>query len=175
MNPADTFPVNIAKTKGKKSRFDQTIRNLIVLANTIGYKQIIVINSFSYIEGNGKNANDYYENNKLNNKSFELNSDFIKAILNQSNEILVACGDRVKPKLYSHYFEIIKEIKTNCSDTKILTYAKEDIEDCTAFTKKHRPRHLSLQSPKNKKQYDIAISEKKLYEIDILDNGFKLL
>ena len=71
MNPANTFPADIAKTKGIKARFDQTIRNLIILANAIGYKQIIVLNTFPYIEGSGEKANDYYDCN-INSEKFRI-------------------------------------------------------------------------------------------------------
>ncbi len=171
MNPANTFPADIAKTKGKKARFDQTIRNLIVLANAIGYKQIIVLNTFPYIEGSSEKANDYYDCN-INSEKFKTNKNlnrfFIEEILNNCDEILVACGD-IKNDLYKEYFSIINKAKENI---KIYTYAKNDVENCSALTKKGRPRHLSLQSSENKIQYEKALLDKELCKIKIVDDSY---
>lgn len=158
MNPSNTFPLEIAKTKGIKSRFDQTIRNLIRLASVKGYSQIVVLNTFPFIEGNSTEANKYAQNNK------QLNSDFIETVLNNSSEILVACGDNVKSGLYTEYFNIIAGLKDN---VKLYTYTQ-------SFTAKGRPRHLSLQSKANRILYEIALSNNELYELDIVDNHFIL-
>ncbi|MBR6098616.1 DUF1643 domain-containing protein [bacterium] len=173
VNPANTFPADIVKKKNLKSRFDQTIRNLIVLANAIGYSQIIVINTFPYIESNSKVANEYYKKNKSNNEFFKLNFELVEKILNSSNEILVACGDSIDSNLYSDYFEIIKKIKKNNINTKLFTYAKQDTQDCKALVN-GKPRHLNLQAANNRKQYNKALADKKLCELDIIDNCFQL-
>lgn len=171
MNPSNTFPADVDNKKNMKSRFDQTIRNLIVLANALNYRQTIVLNVFSYIEGNSKQANEYCDTNK-SKKIFEqnkkLNFKFTEKILSDSTDILVACGDNVKPELYSEYFKIIKRIKDKQQDkVSLYTYTKE-------LTSNHRPRHLSLQAPQNRILYNQAVSDKKLYELEIADNEFKL-
>jgi len=168
MNPSNTFPVDVINKKNVKSRFDQTIRNLIVLANALKYRQVIVLNTFSYIESNSKEANEYCKSNNFLKKDKELNSKFIREVLSSSTDILVACGDNVKSELYSEYFSIIKEIKDKKKEKITLyTYTKE-------LTSKQRPRHLSLQAPQNRTLYNKAVESKKLYELVIADKCFKL-
>lgn len=170
MNPSNTFPPDIAKTKKTKkgqkvkSRYDQTIRNLIRLAYVKGYSQIVVLNTFPFIEGNSTNANKYAQKNK------KLNSDFIEKVLNNSFEILVACGDNVKSDLYIEYFNIITGLKDNA---KLYTYTRGN-NKLSALTKNSRPRHLSLQSKANRILYEIALSNNELYELDIVNNHFIL-
>ena len=110
MNPSKTFPKGLNNCK--KSRFDQTIRNLIILANELKFNQVIVLNSFPYICGNSNKANEHYMKEK------ELNLEFIDKIIQSSSNLLIACGDKVKPDLYKEHFNIIKILKA----TTILTF-----------------------------------------------------
>lgn len=161
MNPSTTLPPNIAKRKNKKSRFDQTIRNLIRLAHAKDYSQVIILNTFPYIESDSKKANEYYKKYK----PFEKNVEFVEKILANSRKVLIACGDKVETNLYDDYIKIIANIK---GKTKLYTYTTE-------FTKiGKRPRHLSLQSEANRKLYEIALTNKELFELDIVDNNFIL-
>lgn len=164
MNPSKTFPTNIAEKRKIKSRFDQTIRNLIRLAGVNGFGQVIVLNTFPFIEGNSTEANKYAHRNK------KLNSDFIEKVLNDSTEILVACGDNVEEELYNEYFKIITNIKGN---QILYTYTCGN-NKFSGLTTKGRPRHLSLQSESNRVLYNNALRNKKLFELDIEKNYFIL-
>lgn len=172
MNPANTFPPEIAKMKNVKPRFDQTIRNLIMLANAVGYKHVIVLNAFPYIEGDSTRANKYYKKHKDDTDFQEkqnLNFAIVKTIMEKNKELLVACGDSVSDELYKKYLGIIKA--NNNKSLTLYAYANEDIkkdtESYTALTAKGRPRHLSTQSKYNREHYILAIKNKKLYELKI--------
>ena len=157
MNPSNTFAKGLNGTK--KSKFDQTIRNIIKFVSDFGYGHLIVLNAFSLICGNGKSAKEKKKKNK-NSQEEKLNREFIENILKTdiSKELLVACGDGVPADLYEYYFDLIEK---NANNLKILTYAKE-------LTKNHRPRHFSLQSSKNREFYN----KRELYELEIKDNEF---
>ena len=176
MNPSNTFPTEIATMKGIKSRFDQTIRNLIRLAYKKGFAQVIVLNTFPFIEGNSAEANKYYKEHKsevsfIHNQN--INAKFIDTVFNNSTNLLVACGDNVNSELYSEYFEKIKKFKgKKQSKLTLYTYAQTKIKDnkgkdINPLTIKKRPRHLSLQSESNRTLYNRALQNNKLYELDI--------
>lgn len=144
MNPSNTFP----KVGNNKPKFDQTIRNLIILANAMRYSQIIILNAFATIRGNSKEANAHY---KKNSKMDKLNKEFISKIcaLEDCKDLLVACGDNVKTELYEHYIALLKQ---NRDTIKFWTYSNK-------LTAKKRPRHLSLQHKSNRCLFNMFIEK----------------
>ena len=152
MNPSKTYPSN----GDNKSRFDQTIRNLIILGYKMGYSQIVVLNSFVTILGNGNKAVEYYKNSYQNSQQDRLNKKFISAILKnkECQDLLAACGDKVHKNLYNYYIDLIKG--NNISPW------------CYAYTKNQRPRHLSLQSAENRKAFNSFLSNFKKIPLKIV-------
>ena len=164
MNPSNTFPKGINNTK--KTRFDQTIRNIIKLVNKLGYRQLIILNSFPYICSNGKEAEEYYKRAyKENSEEDKINKTIIDYVLSISNELLIACGDGVSAKLYQYYCELIQKYKIK-NELVLLTYAEK-----FTITKK-RPRHFSLQSEENRNLYNYALENKLLWQLTIENNKF---
>lgn len=162
MNPSNTFPKDIAKQKKCKPGFDQTIRNLITFANEKEYNQIVVLNTFPYIESDSKKANKHYKDNK-NEKPNKLNKKFVEKIINNSKEVLVAYGSNIDEDLHNEYLELLKNIKKEKKDIKLYTYASELTKG-----RSPRPRHFSQQSYNNIKNpalYELKIVEKYQYQI----------
>lgn len=162
MNPSNTYPKGMNNTKN--SKFDSTIRNAIKLAYTLEYSNVVILNSFSYIESDSKKANEYYKNNTTEN---EINKNFIKKLLKteQNTDLLVACGDKVKKELYDNYIKIIND---NIKHLNIKTYAKK-------LTADGRPRHLSTQSSINRELFNETLKNKKLYSLEIKGDKFKII
>ena len=120
-----------------------------------------MLNSFPYICGNSNKANEHYMKEK------ELNLEFIDKIIQSSSNLLIACGDKVKPDLYKEHFNIIKNIKSNYN-INLYTYSQK-------LTKEQkRPRHLNLQAQSNKGFYDNALKYRVLYELKISNNSFEI-
>lgn len=159
MNPSNTFPKDIAKQKKCKPGFDQTIRNLITFANEKEYNQIVVLNTFPYIESDSKEANKHYKDNK-NEKPNKLNKKFVEKIINNSKEVLVTYGSSIDNELHNRYLKLLKNIIKDKKDIKLYTYAQE-------LTKNGRPRHLSLQSYNN-------VQNKGLYELKIVEDKYQV-
>ena len=166
MNPSNSFPKDIAEKKKYKPGFDQTIRNLINFANKQKYNQVEVLNTFSHIESNGKDAKKYYKTTYKGSCEDKLNYNIIEKIINNSKEVLVAYGSNIDEGLHNKYLELLKKIKKEKKekkekkDIKLYTYAQE-------LTKNGRPRHLSLQSYNN-------VQNKRLYELKIVEDKYQV-
>ena len=148
MNPSKTFPAH----NTENGKFDQTIRNLIILGNKLNYSHIIVLNAFAVIQGNSKTATEYYKSSYRNSPTDKLNRTFINKLLKNDNfkDLLLACGDKIDSELYSFYVDIIRE-----NDVTPWGYS---------LTKKQRPRHLSLQSFQNRTAfYNFLKNPAKIY------------
>lgn len=170
MNPSNTFPKNIAKQKKCKPGFDQTIRNLIEFLIKIvnqknankKYNQVVVLNTFPYIESNSNEANKNCKNNELNeifiNEEF-INKEFIKEIINKSKEVLVAYGSCVKKELHKECLKLLKDR----NDLTLYTYAKNLTKN------KNRPRHLSPRSYNRVKDED-----KGLFKLEIVEDKYQI-
>lgn len=156
MNPSNTFPKDIAEKKSCKPGFDQTIRNLITFANEKEYNQIVVLNTFPYIESNSNTANKNCKNNELNKK-------FIEKIINNSKEVLVAYGSNIDEDLHNEYLELLKKIKKEKKDIKLYTYTKNLTKN------KNRPRHLSSRSYNRVKDED-----KGLFKLEIVEDKYQI-
>lgn len=138
MNPSNTFP---------DKSIDSTIQNVIRVAYAIKeFKKVVILNSFSKICGNGEEAKKYFKRleNESNHKDVHVqfekkNKDFVTTILNDVDEILIACGDGVSEEQYQSYL-------TQLKDKKIWTYAN-------SLTLNSRPRHLSIRSSENRNQF----------------------
>ena len=153
MNPSD-------KTNPDKSNIDNTIKNALKFAYTLGYSKVKIFNSFAKICGNGNEAKKYYKNK---NKNIEnINNNFVKNSLKNADEILLACGDGITVALYQDYLKILNESKK-----KLWTYSK-------GLTSKHRPRHLSTQSQINRELFENFIKTKEKYYLKIEEVKGKL-
>lgn len=160
MNPSNTYPEHKESNKNKNARFDNTIRNLIILADKMNFSTVVVLNTFPLIEGSGKKAAKHYEDNKSNSQ-YALNREFIKRILRQKEyqNLLIACGDKVLSQLYKYYLNILKD-----ENIKLWTYAEK-------LTCNGRPRHLSTQSNENRNLFN---NSKKLYGLKLKNNNLEL-
>lgn len=138
MNPSNTFP---------KKSIDSTIQNVIRVAYASKeFKKVVILNSFSKICGNGEEAKKYFKQleNESNHKDVHVqfekkNKNFVTTILNDVDEILIACGDGVLEEQYQDYLSQLK-------DKKIWTYSN-------SLTLNSRPRHLSIRSSENRNQF----------------------
>ena len=156
MNPSNTFP---------PKSIDSTIQNVIRVAYALKeFKKVVILNSFSKICGNGEEAKKYFKRleNESNHKDVHVqfekkNKDFVTTILNDVDEILIACGDGVSEEQYQSYL-------TQLKDKKIWTYAN-------SLTLNSRPRHLSIQHSENRNQfYEFIKNPQKNYLIIKEDN-----
>ena len=157
MNPSNTFP---------KKSIDSTIQNVIRVAYASKeFKKVVILNSFSKICGNGEEAKKYFKRlgNESNHKDVHVqfekkNKDFVTTILNDVDEILIACGNGVLEEQYQDYLSQLK-------DKKIWTYSN-------SLTSNSRPRHLSIQHPENRNQfYEFIKNPQKHYLTIKKDNG----
>ena len=160
MNPSNTFP----SLPDEKSRFDNTVRNLIILADKMKFSTIVVLNSFPVILSKGDEASKYYEENKDIPEN-KLNNKFVNEVLSKKcNNLLLACGNNVSANLYKKYLEILTLPTIN-----MWTYAPN-------LTSKNRPRHLSTQSKQNRSYYNNFQENPCLYKIELYNiNSLKII
>ncbi len=158
MNPSD-------KTNPKKQNIDNTIKNALKIGFSMNYSKVIILNSFAKICGNGKEAEKYYltmkkEDKTSKNRTVEdINEDFVKRFLNDTDEILLACGSGISEDLYQKYLKTL-----NIANKKTWSYAEKN--------KKGRPRHLSTQSKYNLNKFKCFIKNpQKNYLIIKEDDG----
>lgn len=127
------------------------------------FSTIIVLNSFPVILSKGDEAFKYYEDKKDILES-KLNTKFVNEILSKKyNNILLACGDKVKANLYKNYLNILDLHKKN-----MWTYAP-------SLTSKNRPRHLSTQSKQNRSYFNNFQENPCLYKIELYNNSLKII
>lgn len=139
MNPSsETDPAN--------KKIDLTVTNVIRMAYVSGYSKVIILNSFPYINGNGKESLE--KNNKsMDSQKNELNKDFINKILKENidnQDILLAWGGNIKNTV-EDYSKFLKPYE---NQNKIYVY---DI------TKNSFPMH---PSPFNKEKVNNALKSK---------------
>lgn len=105
MNPSD-------KTNPENNLIDSTVTNVIKMAYVSGYSKVIILNSFPYINGNGKESLNEKNNSEDKNK---LNREFIYEFLkeNVNNvDILLAWGGQIKNTI-ADFNEVLKPYNTN--------------------------------------------------------------
>lgn len=158
LNPSNSFP-----DKG----FDQTVRNVIRIAYLKNYSKVVIINTFSLINGKGKDAiKNYKEQAKKNN---DLNKEIIDFYLqNYCTELLIAWGTQIQPLDKIHYLQQIKNIqKKDNKNINLIAYAWNKISNC--------PYHPSQQVDNSKKNRDIDDDSRVLSSFLKKNKNFKLL
>ena len=148
MNPSD-------QTNPVKQAIDSTVTNVIRMAYVSGYLKVIILNSFPYINGNGKaSLKEHDENHDYKEK--EVNTNFrVDFLENQYNQdILLAWGGDIK-NTKQDYGEILKKY-----EDKIYVYN---------ITKSNFPMH---PSPYNQKEVDKIINAQKQWKkVQLITEG----
>ena len=123
LNPSNTSPAN----GDEKAKIDETVKNAVRVAYKAGYSAVIIINTFSYIDGNSSTAVKSAKEDQKN-----INIEIIKNVLEKNKELLIAWGGKVLKKDKS---KILKEISQKYKNLKIYAYAWS--------YKSNNPYHLS--------------------------------
>lgn len=147
MNPSN-------ETNPDKQTIDSTVTNVIRMAYVSGYSKVIILNSFPYINGNGKES--LKEHDKKTDYKEDVNKKFVVNLLkNQYNQdILLAWGGDIK-NTKKDYGEILKKY-----EDKIYVYN---------ITKSNFPMH---PSPYNQKEVDKIINaQKQLKKVQLITEG----
>ena len=123
LNPSNTSPAE----GDEKAKIDETVKNAVRVAYKAGYSAVIIINTFSYIDGNSSTAVKSAKEDQKN-----INIEIIKNVLEKNKELLIAWGGKVLKKDKS---KILKEISQKYKNLKIYAYAWS--------YKSNNPYHLS--------------------------------
>ena len=123
LNPSNTSPAN----GDEKAKIDETVKNAVRVAYKAGYSAVIIINTFSYIDGNSSTAVKSAKEDQKN-----INIEIIKNVLEKNKELLIAWEGKVLKKDKS---KILKEISQKYKNLKIYAYAWS--------YKSNNPYHLS--------------------------------
>lgn len=145
MNPSD-------QTNPDNQTIDSTVTNVIRMAYVSGYSKVIILNSFPYINGNGKQSLEKFDEISDNNQ-LKINKGFIKNFLEniKNHDILLAWGGDMK-NTKEDYAKILKKY-----EDKIFVYN---------ITSNDFPMHPSQynQNEVNK----ILNGEKKLKKVQLI-------
>ncbi len=142
MNPSNTYP-----KRGKESRIDRTVQNIIKIAYVCGYNKIYVYNIFSLI--NSKSSFQYEKD--------KFNTDGIIKFLNKNNyDTLIAWGEN-KEKYTQDILELLNKRNLFVWD----------------LTDKLKPRHPSPINPINRNKFNEFLQQQhpKLIPIKFDENG----
>ena len=110
LNPSNTSPAE----GDEKAKIDETVKNAVRVAYKAGYSAVIIINTFSYIDGNSSTAVKSAKEDQKN-----INREIIKNVLEKNKELLIAWGGKVLKKDKS---KILKEISQKYKNLKIYAY-----------------------------------------------------
>lgn len=142
LNPSNSLP---------NEGFDQTVRNVIRIAYVKNYSKIVILNTFSLINGKGQDAIKNYKKQAKNN-----------------NDLMIAWGTQIQTSDKIYYLKQIKNIKQKENkDINLVAYAWNGISNC--------PYHPSQQVDNSKKNIDIDGDGRVLSSFLKKNKNFKLL
>lgn len=161
LNPSNTFP----EQENKKSKLDSTVKNAVRIAFKKRYNKVIIINSFSYIDGNSNTAKQF----KIEDNEKKINLQIIENILSKNKDLLIAWGTKIRAKDKNQILKFIKPLKLN-----LFAYDLSKHSNC--------PYHLAQRVDSIKTGYPIRNfleNNKKLIplkiEFDEVKNIYKLI
>lgn len=103
LNPSNSLP---------NEGFDQTVRNVIRIAYVKNYSKVVILNTFSLINGKGQDAIKNYKKQAKNNN--DLNRKIINFyVRNYSTDLMIAWGTQIQTSDKKYYLEQIKNIQQN--------------------------------------------------------------
>ncbi len=114
LNPSNSLP---------NEGFDQTVRNVIRIAYIKGYSKVVILNTFSLINGKGQDAIRNYKKQARSNN--DLNREIIDFYLkNYSYDLLIAWGKQIQSSDKNYYLKQIKNIqKKDNKNINLIAYA----------------------------------------------------
>lgn len=129
LNPSKSLP---------QDGFDDTVSNVIRIAQKTGFSAVEVLNLFSYIEPEIKDAKKYFRQEPAFYKINELNTTFIKKfLLVFNNPVLVAWGENF---INSTRHEQVKGIIKLLTGKDVYTFCNKDKNMCKGL-KNDYPKH----------------------------------
>lgn len=158
LNPSNTFPA----MDNEKAKVDGTVKNAVRVAYKAGYSKVIILNTFSYIDGNSLTAI-----NSIEAAPKDINITIIKKILEKHKDLLIAWGGKVRKEDKEN---ILSKIYT-ITELKIYAYAWSD--------KSNNPYHLSNRVNNKKTGFPLTkfltdqTGEKKLIPLKITNQNDK--
>lgn len=97
LNPSNTFP---------KKGVDATVKNVVRIAYKLGYSSVIILNSFSYIDGNSSTAKK-----NENNNSGDYNLNIISNVLNENKNLMIAWGTKISKTIKNQILSRVSQIE----------------------------------------------------------------
>lgn len=154
LNPSNSLP---------NEGFDQTVRNVIRIAYIKGYSKVVILNTFSLINGKGQDAiKQARSNNDLNREIIDF---YLK---NYSYDLLIAWGTKIQSSDKNYYLKQIKNIqKKDNKNINLIAYAWNKNSNC--------PYHPSQQVDNNRENKDIDGESRVLSSFLKKNKNFKLL
>ena len=158
LNPSNSLP---------NEGFDQTVRNVIRIAYVKNYSKVVILNTFSLINGKGQDAIKNYKKQAKNNN--DLNRKIINFYLrNYSTDLMIAWGTQIQTSDKIYYLEQIKNIQQKENkNINLIAYAWNKKANC--------PYHPSQQVNNSKKNIDIDGDGRVLSSFLEKNKNFKLL
>ncbi len=158
LNPSNSLP---------NEGFDQTVRNIIRIAYIKGYSKVVILNTFSLINGKGQDAIRNYKKQARNNN--DLNREIIDFYLkNYAYDLLIAWGTQIQSSDKNYYLKQIKNIqKKDNKNINLIAYAWNK--------NSNYPYHPSQQVDNNRGNKDIDGESRVLSSFLKKNKNFKLL
>lgn len=158
LNPSNSLP---------NEGFDQTVRNVIRIAYVKNYSKVVILNTFSLINGKGQDAISNYKKQARSNN--DLNREIIDFYLkNYSSDLLIAWGTQIQSSDKNYYLKQIKNIQQKDNkNINLIAYAWNKNSNC--------PYHPSQQVDNNRENKDIDGESRVLSSFLKKNKKFKLL